>query len=41
MNRFGSFAENHALMVLVLLELLMLAMFGRRGVGGRRRGEEE
>jgi len=41
-GRFGTFAENHALMVLVLLELAVLALFGRRGSGGRRaRGEEE
>ena len=38
-TKFGSFAENHALMVLVLAELLVLGFFGRRGVGGRR-GEE-
>jgi hypothetical protein len=31
----GTFAEEHALMVLVLLELAVLVFMGRRGVGGR------
>jgi cbb3-type cytochrome oxidase subunit 3 len=32
---FQGFAEEHALMVLVLLELAVIVFFGRRGVGGR------
>jgi hypothetical protein len=35
MNKLGGFAEEHALMVLVLLELAVIVLFGRRGVGGR------
>lgn len=33
MSRFGSFEESHGLMVLVLLELLVLALLGRKGRG--------
>jgi hypothetical protein len=40
MGRFGSFAEEHGLMVLVLLELAVLVLLGRRGVGGRASGGE-
>ena len=36
MGRFTNFEESHGLIVLVLLELLVLALFGRRG-----RGREE
>lgn len=35
MGRLGTFAEEHALMVLVVLELAVIVLFGRRGVGGR------
>lgn len=38
---FGQFAEEHALMVLVVLELFVIVLFGRRGVGSRRGGGEE
>lgn len=34
MGRFAQFEENHALMVLLILELIVLSVFGRR-----RRGE--
>lgn len=33
MGRLGSFEESHGLMVLVLLELGLLALMGRRGRG--------
>jgi hypothetical protein len=40
-TRLGTFAENHALMVLLLVELAMLAGLGRRGTGRRSSGGEE
>jgi len=33
MGRLGDFTEAHALMVLVLLELAVLTLLGRRGRG--------
>ncbi len=39
MGKFGSFEENHGLMVLVLLELAVLALLGRRGRGRSDGGE--
>ena len=33
MGKMGSFEESHGLMVLVLLELALLALLGRRGRG--------
>ena len=33
MSKFGSFSEEHGLMVLVLLEFALLALLGRRGRG--------
>jgi hypothetical protein len=40
MGKLGGFAEEHALAVLVLLELAVIVLFGRRGVGGRASGGE-
>ena len=36
----GDFAEEHALGVLVLLELAVIVLLGRRGSGGRASGGE-
>ena len=33
MSKFGSFSEEHGLMVLVLIELAVLALLGRKGRG--------
>jgi hypothetical protein len=38
MGRLGAFEESHGLMVLLLLELAVLAILGRKGFG-RSEGE--